>query len=708
MTDLGPETGAATTLTPAADGSSRARHDDCAGPVERPDEYELVERGHRGGEGIIWRARYRGTLPVPIEFAVKQLIAPPGLASGEWPTEGQFDRWNEQLKLLYLVHHDHLVAYRELFLGWPPHPRGTCAGEPPPELRTWYLVMTWADGPTLHQVVREGGASLSERAAWVAQVADAVGHLHSGADTAGMSLLHRDVKPSNIVIDPSRGAILVDYGLLRVEEPTLTEVPAWTGPYLAPEAHADKTRTSRASDMWSVAATAYFSLTGEHPTPFEPQRMRERLAASIQGQVASVDDVTDLVAGVLERRPEERPRNPAAWGRNLERAAGTGTMTPSTSSPSSNAPQSAAPPLTVAPPMSVPQPAAALPIAAGGVADADPITAESERRSYSAWRWVFAGVISAALLATALVLWSDRSPGGTQAKGGPAKTSTGVRSTATTLTGQTSSAGGVGTDAGTTTSSGPGGSGGASPGTPSIQSVAISGSVGDYSLIVSGTGFGTLPETLPFSGDTQFFRIGDNAALGHGEWGYSGDANALTYQIWSHSRIEVTGFSGAPGDALVLAMWNPATGIGATWGGNVPATYSGTPAISSVSFSGSGQNLRMTVTGSGLGSPPGAAVPAAAVFNHLEFLDARTHCNGSLLFGAGGNSPAAGPSDQSGQATLVVSSWSNTKIRTSGFAGAYGSGCDQVQPGDPVAVSVWSLSDPVDTGAQTAWGGVLP
>jgi len=275
--------------------------------------------GHRGGEGLVFRARYQGRLPRPVFFAVKQLVAPPGTSPGAWPEEWLVQRWREQLKLLHLVRHDHLVGYRELVSGWPPHPEGTCGGEPPAELRTWYLVMEWVEGPSLHDLVRAGRTGITERVRYVAQLADAVEYLHSGADTAGMTLLHRDIKPGNVIVNAERGAVLVDYGLLRVEEPTLTELPAWTGPYLAPEVHADKTRTSRASDMWAVAATAFFALSGEQPSPFDPGLMRRQLNDQLTTEVADTDRVVAIVMGVLDRPPDERPRSPTAWASRLAR-----------------------------------------------------------------------------------------------------------------------------------------------------------------------------------------------------------------------------------------------------------------------------------------------------------------------------------------------------------------------------------------------------
>jgi serine/threonine protein kinase len=303
-----------------------------AGPVSSPDEYELIGTGHKGGEGVVFQARYQGSLPRAVPFAVKQLIPPPGVSVGTWPDDKVVERWREQLKLLHLLHHQHLVAYQELLLGWPPHPKGTCSGEPPAELRTWYLVMERVEGPSLHDLVRAGDTDLAERMIYVNQLAEAVEYLHSGADSAGMTLLHRDIKPGNVIINKERGAVLVDYGLMRVEEPTLTELPAWTGPYLAPEVHADKTRTSRASDMWALGATAFFALTGRQPSPFDPMLMRRQLTDA----VGHSEGVVAPMMEALEQAPDRRPSSPAAWATAVLREANkvTPPLTPTPAVPS--------------------------------------------------------------------------------------------------------------------------------------------------------------------------------------------------------------------------------------------------------------------------------------------------------------------------------------------------------------------------------------
>lgn len=237
-------------------------------------------------------------------------------------------------------------------------------------------------------------------------------------------------------------------------------------------------------------------------------------------------------------------------------------------------------------------------------------------------------------------------------------------------------------------------------GNPEITGVQFSGSPGDCTLTITGSGFGTLPG-LPFAGDSSYFRIADAAQLGFGEWGYTGDAKSLTYESWSDTQIQMSGFGGQPGDAIAMAVWNPDTGLGATWGGNVPGG-TGTPQVTSVTFSGSGQDLQIDIRGSGFGNAP-VAMPFTGDLDYLGFGDFRTHCgDGSALFGAGfGGWGVVSASS----VTLNFQSWSDNEIVIDGFAGSYGEGCATLQDGDPVVINVWNTSDTDFTGPQTAWGG---
>ncbi len=238
---------------------------------------------------------------------------------------------------------------------------------------------------------------------------------------------------------------------------------------------------------------------------------------------------------------------------------------------------------------------------------------------------------------------------------------------------------------------------------PVIESVTASGNAGNFTLTINGIGFGNPGQnvSIPYLGDLPNFRITDLAQTAQGEWGYTGDTKPLGYLSWLDTRIVVSNFGANPGDAIIITEWND-SGQGAVWGGTVlPVT---TPTIAAVQFAGSGQNLQMTVQGSGFGTAP-VAMPYTGDLPQFFFQDDRTPCSGSSLFTAGWTYWGALPASA---VTLQFESWSDTEIQISGFAGQYGSGCATVAPGDPVAIGVFNSAAAGPNGAQTAWGGVVP
>lgn len=239
---------------------------------------------------------------------------------------------------------------------------------------------------------------------------------------------------------------------------------------------------------------------------------------------------------------------------------------------------------------------------------------------------------------------------------------------------------------------------------PAITKVTVSGDAADETLLFAGSGFGApgLQVSLPYKGDLPNFRIFDLAQAGQGEWGYTGDAHVLAYVSWFDTQIEVSGFGGRPGDAIIVAVWN-GSGQGATWGGNVPPTSADTPSITGVQFSGTGQDMHITVRGSGFGSAP-VEMPYTGNLDHFFFEDDRTPCSGAALFNAGWTFWGALPASV---VTLRYESWSDTEIQISGFSGQYGQGCATVEAGDPVAIAVFNSAAAGPGGAQTAWGGIV-
>jgi hypothetical protein len=125
-----------------------------------------------------------------------------------------------------------------------------------------WLVMEYVDGTTLGQLVREQGRlSPDDAAPLMWQAADALVAAHAAG------IVHRDVKPSNILVDRKRRVKLTDFGIARqAADPSLTQTGLVTGSpaYLAPEV-ATGQRGDESVDVWSLGATLFHVLAGRPP-----------------------------------------------------------------------------------------------------------------------------------------------------------------------------------------------------------------------------------------------------------------------------------------------------------------------------------------------------------------------------------------------------------------------------------------------------------
>ncbi len=125
-----------------------------------------------------------------------------------------------------------------------------------------WLVMEYVAGATLAELIsRRGPLPLDDAAAVLEQVAEALGAAHAAG------IVHRDVKPSNILVGDDGSVKISDFGIARAEtDASLTQTGLVTGSpaYLAPEVASGEQATS-ASDVWSLGATAYHAVTGRPP-----------------------------------------------------------------------------------------------------------------------------------------------------------------------------------------------------------------------------------------------------------------------------------------------------------------------------------------------------------------------------------------------------------------------------------------------------------
>ena len=140
----------------------------------------------------------------------------------------------------------------------------------------FYLVMQLIEGKTLQQLLKQQGRPCSELEVllWLLPIMHVLNELHS----RNPAVIHRDIKPGNIILTPDQTAVLVDFGLTKLYDPnsdTQTMVRAVSGGYSPIEQYIGK--TSPQSDIYAMAATMYFLLTLRLPPESVNRSYRDEL-----------------------------------------------------------------------------------------------------------------------------------------------------------------------------------------------------------------------------------------------------------------------------------------------------------------------------------------------------------------------------------------------------------------------------------------------
>lgn len=246
------------------------------------DRYTLVRELGRGGMGAVWLARDE---VLGRSVAVKRL--PLGAPSS---VQSSARAWREA-RLAAGLSDPHLVTVFDVLID---------------DDELW-LVMEYVDGPSLARLVRERGPMSPAQAA---AVIDDVAAGLVAAHAAGV--VHRDVKPSNILIPGDGPAKLGDFGIARGDgaEQTLTMTGAVTGSpaYLAPEVVSGSGATV-ASDVWSLGATLFHVLTGRPPYEDDSGNVLGVLYRIVHDPVPTTDRagwLAPLLAGTMAPDPRQR------------------------------------------------------------------------------------------------------------------------------------------------------------------------------------------------------------------------------------------------------------------------------------------------------------------------------------------------------------------------------------------------------------------
>ncbi|MBQ1034493.1 protein kinase [Micromonospora parva] len=328
------------------------------------DRYRLGERVATGGMGAVWR----GTdVLLEREVAVKVLL-PSLVADPEFTT-----RFRAEARMLAALRHPGVV---------PVHDVGQAVLDDGSQVD--YLVMEYVEGEPLSARVRAvGRLDPATTMSVLAQAADA---LHT-AHLAG--IVHRDVKPGNLLVKADGTVVLVDFGIARSRHMaglTAANMVLGTASYMSPE-QATGQPVSAATDVYALGAVAYFCLAGQPPFHGD-NPLAVALRHAQEDPAALPADTPPAVAAVVARALAKRPED--RFGSAAELAAAAADARDATLA---SIPVSARPPWALAAPTpgvaasavptSVP-PAGPTPLPPAGLASAPSVAATPPAGSVSA------------------------------------------------------------------------------------------------------------------------------------------------------------------------------------------------------------------------------------------------------------------------------------------------------------------------------------
>jgi hypothetical protein len=255
-------------------------------PPELPG-WRITGVAGSGGSGIVWRAMRACD---GVEAAIK--IASPG-------DPETVERIEREAQFLRELRHPHVVALLDA---------GPISGGP--EEGGLFLAMEFIDGSSLAQEIPESGLAPDLAIRWFRQIAEAVAHAHDHG------ILHRDLKPGNVLVAPDGNLKVADFGLARpvhrrVHQLSLTRagLVAGTAEYLPPEAYRRDYAPTAAGDVFALGVILHEMLTGA------PPRGAWKPASHRVGVDVRMDAI---ISRAMDADPDQRWSGPRAMLRALD------------------------------------------------------------------------------------------------------------------------------------------------------------------------------------------------------------------------------------------------------------------------------------------------------------------------------------------------------------------------------------------------------
>src|SRR5512132_3179730 len=266
--------------------------------------YRLRSVLGRGGMGVVWLA---GDELLHRDVAVKEILWPPQLDGAEQQTLRQ--RALREARTAARLNHPNLAGVYDVV---------------EEDGRPW-IVMQLVPYRSLSEVVREDGPLPPKRAAQVGlRVLEAIEAAHA------VGVLHRDVKPGNVLLGSGDRVVLTDFGMAIADaSPTLTTSGVLIGSpsYMAPE-RARGERATPATDLWSLGATLYAAVEGRPPFGRDgAMAVLTAIVANDPDPPSRAGSLWPVISGLLRKDPDERLDAAETW-HLLRRAAENDDVAP--------------------------------------------------------------------------------------------------------------------------------------------------------------------------------------------------------------------------------------------------------------------------------------------------------------------------------------------------------------------------------------------
>ncbi|MCO5169969.1 MAG: bifunctional serine/threonine-protein kinase/formylglycine-generating enzyme family protein [Planctomycetes bacterium] len=259
--------------------------------------YEVEGELGRGAMGVVLRARERST---GRRVALKLVVGPRDAGDAARAARAR-ERFRREGEITASLRHPGIVRV---------HAAGEADG-------VHFLAYELVEGcRTLEDVLVEGEADLARRVALVRDVARALGHAHA------RGVVHRDVKPSNVLVDAAGRVRVADFGLALaqgLERLTATGAAVGTPFYMAPEQVAGRRDAhGPATDVWALGVLLYLVVAGE--LPFQAETLTELTSRILSGSYDAPPDrgLGPVIARALRVAPEDRHPNGEAFAQDLD------------------------------------------------------------------------------------------------------------------------------------------------------------------------------------------------------------------------------------------------------------------------------------------------------------------------------------------------------------------------------------------------------